>query len=856
MNPIVLMKIHILPFLLAAAMIAAAPLCADVPQTIHYQGKVSVDGTPFDGTGHFKFALVDGGTENVANAQAEAIVNNGFVTAIIILDGGNGYLAAPSVTITGGGGSGAQATATITDGVVTAITVTTAGSGYTSLPTVSIAAPPPATMQTLWSNDGTSTGGSQPHSEVALAVSQGVFSLGLGDVSLSGMSEPLTAEALLESPRYLRVWFNDGRGFQQLAPDQPLHAVPFAMVADRAQSVPEGAISLSQIDPTFTLWSKDAATGGVSQFVSGQGGIRITPFEDPSVNENRWSPMIALGHADNEAEARGATVSGGGTEDFPNIASGPYSTIGGGTGNTASGFWSTIGGGEANTASGRYSTVGGGEANTASGWYSTIGGGLGNSASGWTSTIGGGEANAASGRTSTIGGGNNNTASGFFSTVPGGQFNLAAGDNSFAAGQGARVMEGHHGTFIWADSTAAFFDSTGTNQFLIRSNGGVGIGTNSPSAQLQVAGSFISGATNNTATGTNSFVGGGSSNAATGLQSFAAGNRAKAVHDGTFVWADGTSADFASTGINQFLIRANGGVGIGTNSPSAQLQVAGSFISGATNNTATGTNSFVGGGGGNIASGSAGFVAGGVNNTASGIRSFAAGNRAKAIHTNTFVWADSTSADFSSTGQNQFLIRANGGVGIGVNAPEDALHIKGRSSAALILENRDGLNGWGIGTGISSGNFNFYYNANVYPFSTAASARLGFINNVTGTYTADSDERLKRDIETLDDVLGRVLSLRPTTYRFKRGTDTDPLSVGFIAQEVQEIFPDLVHQPDEDGYLALAYSDFGVLAIRAIQEQQAIIASQAAKLEAQRAQQQALEARLSRLEALLAAESQ
>ncbi len=46
-----------------------------------------------------------------------------------------------------------------------------------------------------------------------------------------------------------------------------------------------------------------------------------------------------------------------------------------------------------------------------------------------------------------------------------------------------------------------------------------------------------------------------------------------------FVWADHTDADFASTAPAQFLIRAAGGVGIGTNSPSEQLTVAGTVES-------------------------------------------------------------------------------------------------------------------------------------------------------------------------------------------------------------------------------------------------------------------------------------
>jgi hypothetical protein len=62
-----------------------------------------------------------------------------------------------------------------------------------------------------------------------------------------------------------------------------------------------------------------------------------------------------------------------------------------------------------------------------------------------------------------------------------------------------------------------------------------------------------------------------------GDYSLAAGNRAKANHNGTFVWADSTATDFASSGPNQFLIRASGGVGIGKTNPQTALDVQGTI---------------------------------------------------------------------------------------------------------------------------------------------------------------------------------------------------------------------------------------------------------------------------------------
>ena len=55
-------------------------------------------------------------------------------------------------------------------------------------------------------------------------------------------------------------------------------------------------------------------------------------------------------------------------------------------------------------------------------------------------------------------------------------------------------------------------------------------------------------------------VPGGNQNTAAGDYSFAAGYRAKANHQGAFVWGDSTDADIASTAADQFLVRASGGV--------------------------------------------------------------------------------------------------------------------------------------------------------------------------------------------------------------------------------------------------------------------------------------------------------
>ena len=108
-----------------------------------------------------------------------------------------------------------------------------------------------------------------------------------------------------------------------------------------------------------------------------------------------------------------------------------------------------------------------------------------------------------------------------------------------------------------------------------------------------------------------------------------------------------------------------------------QTNAANSTIAGGQNNQIlpfTGA-AVISGGSFNTNGGSYATVPGGQNNLAGGTYSFAAGQRAKATNQGAFVWADSQAADFSSTANNQFLIRAAGGVGIGITNPVAALDV-------------------------------------------------------------------------------------------------------------------------------------------------------------------------------------
>ena len=236
--------------------------------------------------------------------------------------------------------------------------------------------------------------------------------------------------------------------------------------------------------------------------------LRIEPSAVLFGGAPNTTNTIAGSFANNaSAGVRGATISGGGLPtggsdpDFvsenPNLVTDSFGTVGGGFANTA-------GNGAASTQDASLATVAGGWNNTAGGLLSTIGGGESNLANGTNSFIGGGQGNRATSNHASVPGGLGNMASGAVSTVGGGENNCAGGWRSWAGGRSAKVRpasatavngeacfgvpvsgdgDGDNGSFVWADTSApSDFVSTGANQFLLRSAGGMAINTNTPVA--------------------------------------------------------------------------------------------------------------------------------------------------------------------------------------------------------------------------------------------------------------------------------------------------------------------------------------------------------------------------------------
>ncbi len=561
-----------------------------------------------------------------------------------------------------------------------------------------------------------------------------------------------------------------------------------------------------------------------------------------------------------------ATLAGG----YQNTNSGPYGSVGGGQGNLVSGHGATIAGGQYNNASGVRATIGGGLANLATNIHSTVAGGAQNAVWGDASTVGGGYLNTNDSQSAfgVISGGYLNVNSQFYTTIGGGVLNTNAGTASTVGG-GERNYIGQSGATI---AGGRFNKALGTESTV----GGGAINTAGNTY------STISGGSQNSALGFGSFVGGGQSNTNSGLHAaigggtgnilgsaasfstipggrsnnvsssygFAAGFNANALHQGSFVWADSIGTAFNSSGVNQFLIRAAGGVGINKNNPSTALDVNGTVTATAFSGSGSGLTGVTPGAHTHSATD---ITSGTLQNARlsasvalltnaqifSGLKTFADGSGANGLGGQIQVGVTSSSADAK-------LITFGDGnyVTIGENIADDRLELSGRS---IVFTNNGGTGNVGIGRVAVANKLEVEGNAS----KTTATAWL-----------ANSDLRIKTGVQTVENALAtldkvRLVSFHYTDeYRAAHPSIDDHSYLNVIAQEFQNVFPDAVQNsgeklPNGEEILQVDTYPLTIYSAAAIQELNQSARSRDAEIRSLKSQNASLEKRLSELEQLV-----
>ena len=88
--------------------------------------------------------------------------------------------------------------------------------------------------------------------------------------------------------------------------------------------------------------------------------------------------------------------------------------------------------------------------------------------------------------------------------------------------------------------------------------------------------------------------------------------------------------------------------------------------------------------------------------------------------------------------------------------------------------------------------------------------------------TVHSDRRFKKEIRPLERSLDKTLKLNGVSYKWnvKEFPDkgfTDDTQIGFLAQELEEVYPELVHT-DSDGYKSVSYEKVTAILVEAVKE--------------------------------------
>ncbi|RYY45291.1 MAG: hypothetical protein EOO06_16755 [Chitinophagaceae bacterium] len=234
--------------------------------------------------------------------------------------------------------------------------------------------------------------------------------------------------------------------------------------------------------------------------------------------------------------------------------------------------------------------------------------------------------------------------------------------------------------------------------------------------------------------------------------------------------------------------------------------------------------------------------ANGYATTALGIFSDSVVARQTTISTSTPLFIIGNGNDYDDR-SNALLVRKDGRVGIGTDYPLTTLHVKQVAGAGgIMLENLGNGNKWRLYSASGDNNLTFYNNANT---------EIADIDDLTGAYTSLSDQRFKKDVLPLGSVLPNLLKLVPSRYHFNWQQSNESSEIGMIAQHTYALFPELVSYDKENDIYKMNYAGFSTVAIKAIQEQQALIKTLQEEVNAQKATAAQMQAEIMEIKKLL-----
>ena len=217
---------------------------------------------------------------------------------------------------------------------------------------------------------------------------------------------------------------------------------------------------------------------------------------------------------------------------------------------------------------------------------------------------------------------------------------------------------------------------------------------------------------------------------------------------------------------------------------------------------------------------------------------------------------DNSNIVFGTNNLVRAVIDTNGNVGIGTTSPAAKLHVQASTSStepSLFVQSGTSSGVYGmiaagdayhglIMRGIPANQTNysvtaqdsmsfFEYGGDFRFYTKGASFQLDAqINGGTGRFRGDvvayysfSDERLKDDIKPLENSLDKVLAMQGVSYKWNSGERKGQSDIGLIAQQVEEVVPEVVREKtniDGDTFKSVNYEHLVGVLIEAMKEQQ------------------------------------
>lgn len=119
------------------------------------------------------------------------------------------------------------------------------------------------------------------------------------------------------------------------------------------------------------------------------------------------------------------------------------------------------------------------------------------------------------------------------------------------------------------------------------------------------------------------------------------------------------------------------------------------------------------------------------------------------------------------------------------------------------------------GVDAAGSQFNFYF----VPNNTDVLSLRGDGNAIlAGTLTQSSDFRLKQNIRPINHASQKINQIRGVYFDWKDGSRSQNTQIGFIAQEIEKVFPELI-DTDTKGFKSVAYANMSAVFVEALKEQ-------------------------------------